>query len=464
MIWAVCAAITLIVIAVLLRPLFGHGAATALRQTKEVVIFRDQLAELDREIEANLVSADEAGAARVELERKILAAARQDSVEAPSAAGPWLRRTSAALIAGVAPLGAFAVYLLTGAPNEPAHPFAARTPAASETGEHGVAEIESMVQQLAARLEREPGNLEGWVLLARSYAALRRHGEAAKAYGKALELAPANMVLAADFAESLTYAAGGIVPPRALQHFEQANKADPSAPKPQFYLALGLAQAGKSRDAIDRLKSLEKDSPADAPWLPGVRELIASIAQEAGIDAAGIEGGKAAPDGAVPAPSDEDVAAAQQMTPEQQQDMIQGMVEALAQRLQANPDDLEGWKRLGRSYLVLNEPARARDAYGRAVALAPADSTLLADYAATLLAAPDAAPLLPEASVAALRELLSKEPDNGAALWLLGFAERAGRKDKQARELWVRLLQQLDPASAEHAAVKAQLDTLPAQN
>jgi cytochrome c-type biogenesis protein CcmH len=102
-------------------------------------------------------------------------------------------------------------------------------------------------------------------------------------------------------------------------------------------------------------------------------------------------------------PSTEDVQAAQSMTPEQQQEMIRGMVEGLAKRLEANPNDLEGWKRLGQSYFVLNEPVRARDAYARAVALAPTDLNLLAAYAGAVLAAPEPRPELPAESITALR-------------------------------------------------------------
>lgn len=468
MIWVVVVAIALIAMAVLLRPLFVPGATASSRQAQEIAIYRDQLAALDREIETGLVPADEADAARVEIERKILAAAaRQDSAEADAVGGGrWPRLAAAALIAAVTPLAALAAYLLMGAPNVPGHPFAARTPVGPETDRRGVAEIDGLVRQLAARLEQEPNNLEGWKLLARSYGALQRHGDAAAAYGRAFDLAPTDMAVAADLAEALTYAAGGIVPPRALSLFEQANKGDPSAPKPRFYLAVSRAQAGKSREAIAMLKSLEFDSPADAPWLPAVRELMASIARESGIDAGSIESQGTAPVAAAPAPDADGAASgtALEGMSEDQLAMVRNMVDGLAQRLQANPDDLEGWRRLGRSYLVLNEPAGARDAYGRAVALAPADAGLLADYAAALLAAPDAAPTLAEPSISALRELLTREPDNGAALWLLGFAERAGNKDSEARALWARLLEQLDPASPEHAAVRAQIDALPAQN
>jgi cytochrome c-type biogenesis protein CcmH len=175
-----------------------------------------------------------------------------------------------------------------------------------------------------------------------------------------------------------------------------------------------------------------------------------------------IEAQSVAPIAGPAGPSAEDVEAAQSMTPEQQQEMIRGMVGRLAKRLESEPDDLEGWKRLGQSYFVLNEPTRAREAYARAVALAPADTNLLAEYAGTVLAAPDGAAALPAESIAALRAALQKEPTNGAAMWLLGFAAaKDGRKD-EAKWLWSQLLTQFDPDSPEHKAVKAQIDRLAA--
>ena len=181
------------------------------------------------------------------------------------------------------------------------------------------------------------------------------------------------------------------------------------------------------------LKSLERDSPVDAPWLATVKERIDAIAKEAGIDPADIESQSVAPIAQPAGPSAEDVQAAQSMTPEQQQEMIRGMVEGLAKRLEANPNDLEGWKRLGQSYFVLNEPVRARDAYARAVALAPTDRNLLAEYAGTVLAAPEPLPELPAESIAALRAALEQQPADGAALWLLGFTAMKDRKQRSKR-------------------------------
>jgi cytochrome c-type biogenesis protein CcmH len=192
-----------------------------------------------------------------------------------------------------------------------------------------------------------------------------------------------------------------------------------------------------------------------------VQERIDAIAKETSIDPADIESQSVAPIAQPAGPSAEDVQAAQSMTPEQQQEMIRGMVEGLAKRLEANPNDLEGWKRLGQSYFVLNEPVRARDAYARAVTLAPTDLNLLAEYAGTVLAVPEPLPELPTESITALRAALEQQPEDGAALWLLGFTAMKDGNNEEARRLWSKLLTQFAPGSGEYMAVEAQITKLP---
>jgi cytochrome c-type biogenesis protein CcmH len=461
MIWLFLAIITLAVVAVLLLPLFRQGRRTETRQQREIAIYRDQLAELDREVAAGLIAADAAAATKLEIERKILASDERGST-APSPqppAAPSARMAAVVLVASLAPLAAFAIYFATGAPDEAAHPYSAE--ADHDTADAmTTAEMTVLVEKLAAHLQQAPNNVEGWKLLGRSYGALERPADAANAYARAFELTPTDMELAADLAEALTYAADGVIPEKARDLFAQASKADPTAPKPRYYLALAKGQAGQAREALAMLKSLEVDSPADAPWLPSVQARIEAIAKTSGIDPAGVTAESVAPIAAPTGPSEEDVKAAESMTPEQQQEMIRGMVDRLAKRLESEPNDLEGWKRLGQSYFVLNEPAKARDAYARALALAPADAGLLAEYAGTILAAPEGAAALPAESVSALKAALEKEPANGAALWLLGFvAVKDGDKD-EAHRLWSQLLAQLAPDSAEYGAVKKQIDSL----
>jgi cytochrome c-type biogenesis protein CcmH len=249
------------------------------------------------------------------------------------------------------------------------------------------------------------------------------------------------------------------VTPSAQALFEQVVKADASEPRARFYLGLAEAQAGRTREALAMWRSLELDSPADAAWLPAVRDMIASVAGEAGIDPASVSAMSTAPISKTAGPTGDDVAAAQSMSPPEQQTMIREMVEGLAQRLAANPNDLEGWRRLGRSYLVLGEPTKAQQAYARAVALAPTDMDLLADYSEATLMAPGPVEI-PAASVEALRQVLKTDPSNATALWLVGLAELGANHAQEAAALWKQLLSRLQPDTPAHRAVQARIDAL----
>jgi cytochrome c-type biogenesis protein CcmH len=150
---------------------------------------------------------------------------------------------------------------------------------------------------------------------------------------------------------------------------------DPTSPQARFLLAVDRAQQGDLRAAAQGWVDLLALSPADAPWLPVVREHLQQAARQAGIDPATIQPSAearalaAATAAPAPAPSTADVAAAMEMTPDGRAQMIRGMVERLAARLQDNPDDLEGWRRLARAYQVLGDTAKASAARARIDAL-----------------------------------------------------------------------------------------------
>jgi cytochrome c-type biogenesis protein CcmH len=171
-----------------------------------------------------------------------------------------------------------------------------------------------------------------------------------------------------------------------------------SAPRSRYYLAFAQLQAGDAKGALDAWVALAADAPADAEWLPLVHQRIAQAAKALGIDpatlapaagAGSMADGTRSPGPRVPAqtapqsagmPSSGAVASAAQATagasPEERQAMINAMVERLAARLETQPDDVDGWTRLGRSYMVLNQPDKAREAYARAVKLNPGDPEL----------------------------------------------------------------------------------------
>ena len=137
------------------------------------------------------------------------------------------------------------------------------------------------------------------------------------------------------------------------------------------------------------------------------------------------------------------MAAAAQMTPEQRQQMIRGMVEGLAARLKDNPGDLAGWQRLANAYRVLGEEERAKDALAHVAALSPNDVTPLLAEAHRILARGE-----------------GRDPKQPEALWYLGLAEAQNHNGAAAAVYWQRLLALLDPASDDYKMVQAAVDAV----
>lgn len=148
------------------------------------------------------------------------------------------------------------------------------------------------------------------------------------------------------------------------------------------------------------------------------------------------------------------------LPPEQQAQMIRGMVENLAARLATDPDDLAGWRRLTRSYRVLGEMDKAREAALQAARLAPKDVEVLAEVADLH------APAGPEAELSpvlldALRRMLELQPDHVQALFFLGLQAVRDKDPATARGLWERLLEVIPPESGAAAAIRQQLEAMP---
>jgi cytochrome c-type biogenesis protein CcmH len=140
-----------------------------------LAIYRDQLAELQREVEAGRIAPAEFKPAEAEIQRKILASAETvDPAEAAPARGA-ATLVALLLVATVIPIGAFAVYLSVGSPGLPSHPFDPVRAAAEAKAEQKAAEMTVLVEKLAQHLKQEPNNSEGWALLARSYRVLHRN-------------------------------------------------------------------------------------------------------------------------------------------------------------------------------------------------------------------------------------------------------------------------------------------------
>jgi len=484
--------LTMFAVAVLLLPLLWGRRQEATREAYNLAVYRDQIAEVERDIGRGVLTADQAEAARAEIGRRILALSGPSEGTAAAPAGSVMSAAAVVAILLV-PIAAWAIYWQLGSPMVPDQPFAQRgqsTETPQRTAAAGAtphADMEEAVGKLAAQLKDKPDDLTGWLLLARTDISLARFQGAADAYQRAYELSGKRADIAGDWAEAQVMAAGGKVTPQAQEAFTAGLKDAEGAPRSRYYLALAQAQNGDLKGAIEAWRKLEADSPKDAEWLPMLRQRIAqaegvqngtqpaAMPEESPASAASASpaaptasaGAGSPPSSAPPSntPDPAAVAAAQKATanasPEQRQAMIRTMVDSLAARLASQPDDLEGWSRLGRSYMVLNEPQKARDAYAHAVKLKPDALPLKEAYAESMIdAAGQDATVPPADAVAVFREILQADPKNQEALWYIGIAEADAGNDTAARDLWTRLLAQLPDNAPEHKAVTDRLAAL----
>ncbi len=528
--WLILGAMGAAVATILFVGLRRGGALPDDAAEHDLAVYRAQLDELERDRERGVIEESELDSARLEVQRRMLAAdARRDRAGGmASAKAGWGLALAVAL--GV-PLAAGAVYLWFGNPAVDSQPFAERQREAlpSAGGGEPLADVDTMMARLRERLAEQPDDLQGWINLGRAAFVLGDYAEAVSAYGRAVALDGALGQLHSALGEAHVMLAGGIVTEAARRALEAALARDPTDPRARFYLALAKDQDGDKEGALAAFTAIVEDAPADAPWVAGVRERAIAIAEDLGLDPAqavppaaagpedteqlaarldadpkdyqgwialarlragsgdrdgaraalerGAEAYAGAPfvlqqlrqaavelglegaEGTARGPSAEDMAAAAEMSSEEQDAMIRGMVGQLAARLEAEPDDAEGWRMLGRSYEVLGEPGKSAEAFGRAADLLPDDMALQLDYAAALLEAAGAEAPPPEA-VARLEKVVAREPSNPDALFYLG--EIAHRQGDTAIAIlyWQRLLAQLPPDSEQHAWLKSRIDAL----
>jgi cytochrome c-type biogenesis protein CcmH len=461
------AAMTAVAVAALLWPLFRQRG-TPERSSFELGVYRDQLAEIDRDVERGLIGPAEAAAARLEIERRILRAAPDPAATAASADPSGGGRRHPVLAAAVqVPVQALGLYAALGAPDLPDRPFASRED--RRQGDPEQPNIAAMVARLEARLAESPDDLDGWLMLGRSKGALGDHRAAIEAYRRAQALAADDPRVHAGLGESLVMAAQGVVTPEAKTLFTRLLETAPDDPRPAYYLGWADVQAGDHHAALERWRKLLAVTPAEAPWRPRLIEAVRAAAEELKLDADALLAQIPTPPPATARaatprqPSEEDMARAADMPPEQQQAMIRSMVERLQARMDVDAGDVEGWLRLAQARLVLGEPARARTTFEQGLRHHPDDPALLKGYAGTLLGPVQAATGLPEIGDKAA-ELYTKaaslRPDDPEPWWYLGIrALQEGRKD-EARTSWRKVLAHLDPSRPEYAAIKERLDQL----
>ena len=377
--WAAAAALVIGVAATLSRAMWRAQSDGRASAEFDLAVYRDQLTEIERDIARGTIPADEGARLRTEIQRRLLDADRAVAKTAPIAEA----RAGYGVAAGIAAALAvsFVIYWQLGAPGYPDLPLQQRMAMSEEMRANRIsqAEAESLVSMPPPRSDIDPAfsdlmdklrqvvterpdDLRGLELLARNEAAIGNWAAARDAQ-EAVIRAKGDAVTAEDhagLAELMVMLAGGTITPEAEQVLVRALEIDPRNGTARYYTGTMFAQIGRFDRTFALWRRLLEESPPDAPWVAPIRDQIVEVAARAGVNYT------LPPMPGPRGPTDADIANAENLTDEERQAMIEGMVDQLALRLANEGGEAEDWARLITSLARLGRVDQARDIYAEA--------------------------------------------------------------------------------------------------
>lgn len=383
MFWLIAVLLVLVVVSFTAAPLMH--TKQAVQQSTEVALYKAQLTEIDSDHERGLIDAAEAERAKAEVARRLIAADKSGPVT-PTGIAPSGLMAMAGI--GIVALGvSFATYRLIGTPSQPDQPLAERLAFAAELRENRPSQQEfealapelppvaadedylAQVAQLREIVPTRPDDLRGWQLLARHEANLQNFAAAARAQGQVLRLTdPVATEDLEAYLELLGAAAGGLVSPEAEAVARELLTRDEMNPVGRYYLGAMHYDTGRPDIAFRVWRPLAEVQPQtyhtnlarlrleDAAWFAGTDYTLPELR----------------------GPSASDIAAAEDMAPEDRQAMIAGMVATLSNRLANEGGPASDWARLISSYGILGETEAAAAIWAEARVAFAADAEAMA--------------------------------------------------------------------------------------
>ena len=445
--YSIAALLTLLAAAWVVRPLLRPAPKAGVSsQRLNAEIYRDQLQALERDLARGTLSAADFESTQDELKLRLL----DDTEEAapthmPGSSTFLSARRTAITIALLLPLGSAGMYWWLGQPD-------AIDPVATQQRQNE--KVLAMVDTLAAKLKANPDNPLGWAMLARSYKVMGQLPEAEQAFVKAGNLVNTDADLLVEYADLLASKANSMEG-QPLEMVQKALVLNPQHPMGLMMSGVAAYRRADFKAAIahwEKLLALLEPGTGDAQQ---IESNIADAREQAGLPASAKTGPAAqmaakAEAGKLPPV---DPAAAAGMTPEK----INQMVDRLAERLKANPDDLAGWARLARAYKVQNRLPEAEQAYVKAGKLVDSNPDLLTQYADLL--AMQAGNNLEGRPLALVNKALALDPKHPTALMMAGSAAFRRADYAQAVTHWEKVLTVLEPGSSDAVQVAAEIAT-----
>ena len=278
--WVICAGLILIALAFILPTAMQRAGESDValedeRQEANIAVYRDQLSELDADLRNGIVSDEQYGQDREEIERRLLEDTATSKTTKTVTAPAGARNTAYLLGIGL-PLVAVIFYLNVGSPNSlsetPQVSSAPRQSAAPQ--ERSQEQIAANVDKLAQKLQSNPNDPQGWTMLARSYSSMERWSDAAGAYAKATEQSPNNADLWAEYAFATAMGNGRSLEGKPMELINRALKVDPQNSKALQLAGSAAFQAKDYKKAIDYWQRILKQVPAGSEVEQAITERI----------------------------------------------------------------------------------------------------------------------------------------------------------------------------------------------
>lgn len=346
--WLFIICLTAISVTICVRPLITPARAG--QKATSAQIYKQLLQDIEADIAAGILPESERDEARAEAGRRLLKAQKDTENTKETADSPFGRRAAFGLLAVALPVGALITYALSGAPTFPDQPLEARLNKPADQ----LSETE-LVARVERELQKRPSDARGWALIAPVYARAGELQKAQTAYRQALEFGEERADLVGELAEVIVAINEGLVVQSAAELFAREQLLNPDSLRPLAYRALRYEQNGSPREALDQWRGVAQHPAAQSTiWGPTANANIARLEKTLEQN------------DSLPGPSRDDIAAANELSADDRQAMIKGMVEGLAERLTDEGGSSVEWVRLIQSFMVLNRTDDAKAAVAEA--------------------------------------------------------------------------------------------------
>jgi cytochrome c-type biogenesis protein CcmH len=261
-----------LVLVLVLRPfIFPATSAATSRRQMNAAIYREELDKLEAEHQAGVINSVDYEIAHAEMRQRLF----QDTiVEDDREVAGSTKKTAIGLCIFIIVLSS-GLYFSLGDVVRVAQKKS-ETPVTQEG-------VEKIVAEFAIKMEKDPGNLKGWAMLARSYRILGRNEDAAKAYARAGDFINSDPQLLADYADVLATNADGNFSGKPLQLINQALKLDPDNLMALWLSGTAAYSSGNYKAAVQTWEKLAKQIPADTDEARAIQGSIAEARSKGGL-------------------------------------------------------------------------------------------------------------------------------------------------------------------------------------